>query len=92
MANDTEETLNITAKQLASFLTAAKAHVACECGGNKTIALEPDGKPSLNAFEDPRDRDTENWFFWTLCESCMKADFYSAGHVMIHLRGQVDGQ
>lgn len=93
MANDIEETLSITAEQLASFLAATNAHISCECGvGIKTIALEPDGKPSINALEDPRDRDSENWFFWTLCESCMKADFYSAGHVMIHLRGKVDGQ
>ncbi|WP_163032357.1 hypothetical protein [Pseudomonas viridiflava] len=79
-------TLEITFDELSDFLVSKGVSKACRCGGEMTVAKELDGKPSLNAVDDPRDRDSENWFFWTVCSSCNRVDFYSAGHVWMQIR------
>mgnify|MGYP000102843491 FL=1 len=91
--NSVQETLNITGDQLERFLTETGALDKCSCGhGVRKMAQEPDGRPSLNALQDPRDPDSENWFFWTVCTHCLRADFYSAGHIWLYLSGRYNAE
>jgi len=88
---DVKGTLQITGDQFQHFLNEHGVSTACECGkGERKIAQEPDGRPSINALQDPRERDSENWFFWTVCTHCLKADFYSAGHIWMYLKSNSD--
>lgn len=84
-------TLSITGEQLENFLNENGITTICSCGkGERKIAQEPDGRPSLNALTDPRDRESENWFFWTVCTNCLRADFYSAGHIWMYLQSKAN--
>lgn len=89
---DVEGTLQITADQFQEFLNEKGVTETCRCGaGRREIAQEPDGRPSLNAIADPRARQAENWFFWTLCSNCLRAEFYSAGHIWLYLKSKKNG-
>lgn len=82
-----DDTLAITMDQLEEFLREKGVDRKCSCGrGDHSISQESDGRPSLNAIEDPRDRKSENWYFWTVCTSCMKVTLYSAGHMVLFFR------
>jgi len=91
--DDVLGTLNITGDQFQNFLNEREISSRCSCGkGDRKIAQEPDGRPSLNALTDPRDHSSENWFFWTVCTNCLRADFYSAGHIWMHLKSKANGK
>lgn len=91
--NIVDATLALTSDQVGAYLTEVGASRVCDCGkGEHVISQEADGKPSLNVTTDPRDRNSENWFFWTVCSNCLKSTFYSAGHMVTRMKEKQSGE